>query len=252
MRYRPGQIGECDHARREGIEDRMSAPPPPSQYGAPQYEAAQPHYGPPPGYPPPPARTSAYPVVNESHQGFGVVGGAFVVIGAVLLVLGFTVLNWFRSDYSTFGGGGTGSHFSGVHHRLDLAQRAFGQVPQFSKYIHLGIAPTYFSWLGWVLLVAAIVLGLAAVAPLGAASAPARILGVVVALAGIGLTLWALDLLRIDGPIAQRLAPDQNIPSYFDYIKHTSFGAWAALAGFLLIAIGALIGPGRTTGPARY
>lgn len=235
MRYRPGQIGECDHARREGIEDRMSAPPPPSQYGAPQYEAPPPHYGapqyeappphygPPPGYPPPPARTSAYPVVNESHQGFGVVGAIFAVVGAILGVVALTAVNWFTQT-----GSDPRSHFGDVH-------RLLNEAGPFAT----GVSKLYFAWLAWALLAAAFVFAILAVLPTPA-SGPLRALGAIAALAGIGVTFWAGKLLTTSSP------------SYTEYLKHARLGFYFILGAFLLIGIGALIGPGRTTGPARY
>jgi putative copper export protein len=72
------------------------------------------------------------------------------------------------------------------------------------------------------------------------------VLGALVAVAGIGLTLWAVNLLQVDSAFRRLTGgSDAKTPSYWEYLKHTSFGAWAMLLAFLLCLIAAMMGPKR-------
>ncbi|MDQ6849127.1 MAG: hypothetical protein M3070_03920 [Actinomycetota bacterium] len=223
----------------------------------PQY--GQPAQGEPPyGQPPYGQRYGAAPQntgygLRPRAQGFGVIGAVLAIIGAAGVVVAFTLLDWLRGDKSSsslFQGAGSQTTFSKLHHTLSGLQRQLDQAPaESSSHISFGVAPYYFSWLGWVLVIAAFVLAILAVSPIGGLSTLCRVLGAVVGLAGVTATLWAIDLIRIDASFAQLF--NSNTPSYFDYLKHASFGFWVALAGFLLLALGALAGP-RKTSPASY
>ncbi len=70
-------------------------------------------------------------------------------------------------------------------------------------------------------------------------------------LAGIGLTLWAIDLFSLDAA-AQSQVSGNTPKGYGDWIKHTSFGAWAMGAAFLLCLIAALIPPKRVAVVQNY
>jgi hypothetical protein len=100
----------------------------------------------------------------------------------------------------------------------------------------------YFSWLAWVLLAAAVVVGLLAVLP-NAFSGVLRVLGPIVGLAGVGLTFWAIDLASFSGPYARQLGSSN--PGYSDYLNDAGPGFWLAAAGLLVIGLGALLGPRR-------
>jgi hypothetical protein len=84
-----------------------------------------------------------------------------------------------------------------------------------------------------------------------------KFLAAIVALAGLGATFWAIDLINFDAPLRQRVGNDAP-GGYVDWLKHTSFGAWAMMLAFLLCFIAALLPPKRKTvvtsdsGSARY
>ncbi len=186
-------------------------------------------------------------------------GLVLAAIAAVLGILSLFVLGWYRDNYSSVSGGqnsSSGSKFSKIHDVLNLAQHQIDANPTAGKYIHFGIAPTYFGWLGYLLIAAAVVLAIISALPTGGAVMLFKVLTAIVALAGIGLTLWAIDLVTFDAALRSQLGP--NSPSgYGDWIKHTSFGAWAMGVAFLLCLVAALIPPKRVAvvqnaGQARY
>jgi hypothetical protein len=176
-----------------------------SPYGQPA-----PSYG---GYASPPDRNSAlanaYGSPISSGARFGVVGATFAGIGAVLLIISFTAVDWFS------GGGPT--TFGDIKDSLDANSNGA-----------TGLAQAYFSWLGWTLLVLVVLIAIAASLP-SPASGPLRALGAVLAAAAIALTFFAIQI--FDGT------------SYSEYLKHASIGFYLAIAGFLLAGIGALCGP---------
>jgi hypothetical protein len=159
-----------------------------------------------------------------TRTGFGGTALGVVTGGAVLVLLAFTVLDWlsFRGD----------STFARIHARLNLAGP-----------FATGLADAYFSWLGWttfgVVLVVAVLAAL--VASIGRVLRPVAL---VLALAGVGLTFWSIKLM---------VAP---IPKYADILSSQRLGFYAAVMGFLLMGIGAAIGPSRRRAaspePARY
>ncbi|MDT4928397.1 MAG: hypothetical protein QOF92_1264 [Pseudonocardiales bacterium] len=194
--------------------------PPPGQqpggYGAPQPGGYQPsqsggYGGPQPGgYGAPPSNPYGG---GPPSQSFGVVGAAIAVVGAALVVVAFTALNWFKGNGS--------SKVSDIHKVLDGAP---------SNTVS-GLANAYFSWLGWVLLALAAIIAIAANAP-SPASGALRGVGVVVGLGAAVLTLFAIKL-------------SSGGPDLTAYLKDGRVGFYATLAGFVLIAVGAAIGPRR-------
>jgi hypothetical protein len=212
-----------------------------SQYGQNQY--AQNQYGQ-QNYGAAPAGTTA-----ESKGRFNVVAGVLAGIAAILGILSLFVLGWYRDNYNSVSGGSSassGSKFSKIHDALQTAQNQIDAQPSAGKYIHFGLAPTYFSWLGYVLIIAAVVLAFIAAAPLGGAVVVVKFVAAIVALAGLGATFWAIDLISFDAALRSRLGNDA--PSgYGDWLKHTSFGAWAMMLAFLLCFIAALLPPKRKT-----
>jgi hypothetical protein len=196
--------------------------PPPGQYGPPPGQYEQPgQYGPPPGqygqppggYPPPAGSPHGAP----NRRTFGSVGAIVSAIGAVAVVLGFTVFNWFR-DF------GADSQFSDLKKLVDRADN-----------LGIGFTPStlYFDWLGWVLLVAAILTALLAVLPI-VASKVWQIVGLVVGLVGAAMTFLAI-----------KLADPPNGTGYGDYLKHANVGFYLAAGGFVVLGIGAAIGSRR-------
>jgi hypothetical protein len=159
--------------------------------------------------------------------------------GAVLVVLALTVLTWFSTDKvsSVFRAAGNRT-FREVHHALEVT---YDKIPaQLSTYVDFGISRAYFGWLAWVLFAVAVVLAIIALLPTPAAPF-LRVLGLLVGLAAAALTFWAIDLISLSGPVAKTI----RHPSYGDYLSHANVGFWFAVVGFLLIGVGALIGPRR-------
>lgn len=182
---------------------------------------------------------------------FGIVGLVFALVGGVLGVLAFTVLPWLQQDdhSNDFQAKSSESTFGKLHTRLDDLQH-YMRLPRVSDHVHLGVAPTYFSWLGWALLAVAFVLAVLAVAPLGRGVAVLRPAAAVVALAGLGLTFWTIDLFTYDVSLARYFGA--RSASFGQYLGHGFLGFWAALAAFLLVGIGALVGPRRVPTPEAH
>lgn len=197
-----------------GQPGQYGQPAQPGQPYGPQYgqPAQQPYgYGQPPG-----DRSSAVANAYGSPIGsgakFGVVGATFAGVGLVVLIISFTAVNWFSTSF--FQGD---SKFSDLHDGVKANSAAAA-----------GVAKTYFSWLGWVLLIATVVIAIAATLP-SPASGPLRALGAVLAAAAIALTFFAIQL--------------EDGAAYTSFLKHSSIGFFLALGGFLLAGIGALCGP---------
>lgn len=176
---------------------------------------------------------------------FGRIGAGLAGAGAVLGVVAFTALPWLSQDRSSkhFADPSSQSRFGGLHAMVDRLQHEMQAV---SGHVHFGVAPAYFSWLGWTLLAVAAVLALLAVAPaasLGRATTALRVLAGLVALTGVGLTVWALDVFTYDRWLGRYLGV--RSASFGDYLAHGYVGFWAALLAFVLIGAAALVGPRR-------
>ncbi len=155
------------------------------------------------------AVANAYGDPVGSGARFGVVGATLAGIGAVLLVIAFTAVNW--------RGGAASSTFGDLGNTLDVNGAANG------------VAHNYFGWLGWLLAVLVVTVAILANLP-SAASGPLRALGAVGAAAAIAVTFFAINLYS-------------DHSGYFDYLKDARLGFYFALAGFLLAGIGAMVGP---------
>jgi hypothetical protein len=203
-----------------------------SQYDPQQSTDPQSHYSP------------QQPVATATTKGrFNVTVAVLAAIAAVLGVLALFVLGWYRDNFqSVSGGSSSNSKFSKIHDALNSAQHSIDSNPSVGKYIHFGVSPTYFGWLAYVLIVGAVVLTFISAAPLGGAVVVVKAFSALVAAVGLGLTFWAIDLINFDSQIAKNLG--SGAPSgYGDWIKHTSFGAWAMMLAFLLCLIGSLLPP---------
>lgn len=164
------------------------------------------------------------------------VGAALVALGAVLVLAAFTIFNWFREGPGFFGGAGTHSTFADIRGLLASTRRQVAQA-HIEKYVSYGAAQPYFTWLGWVLLLAAVVVGAVAVSRVGARIWPVKWLAAVVAATGAGITFMALNLVTFE-----KNAPNNaDAPTYGQFLAHSSLGAWAAIAGFALIVVGVLV-----------
>lgn len=172
-----------------------------------------------PGYRNEPVTTRIDP---SPSQRFGVLSALCTVCGATLVVIAFTALRWFPGQT----GSGATPTFGELHRLLgqlhDLAQPS---------------ARLYFGWLGWALLAAAALTALAAALPMP--GAPFRMIGALVSAAAIGMTFIAIDLFKnVDASIGIH-------QGYWTYLKHAQVGFYCAVAGFLLLGVGALIGGSR-------
>jgi hypothetical protein len=196
--------------------------PPQPGYGQPAY--GQPAYG---GAPP------AAPARPASELSFGVVGAILTLVGAALAVVAFTATNWFKIE----GEKGDFSDTRRALNRIDDAVQAAS-----------GVAHAYFGWLAWTLLAVAAVLALVGQLPTPT-SRLFRTLGALAALAGIVFTLLAVNLISRPGIARRAGAPD----SWLDWLKNAGKqpSLYLALGGFLLILIGALSGPRRTSRTSR-
>jgi hypothetical protein len=176
----------------------------PPGYGQPGY--GQPGYGQ-PGYGPP-----GPPNRLEQSDSFGIVGTVLTLLGGILVVVGFTAVDWFT------GSGGHAS-FSGIRQLLDSEG---GSASGFSS--------AYFGWLAWTFLVIVVVAGVLSSVPTPALRI-FRIIGIVDGIAAAGLTFLAINF--ADGT------------GYTEYLKHARLGFYFAVIGFLVAGIGAGIGPRR-------
>jgi hypothetical protein len=150
---------------------------------------------------------------------FGVVGGSLAVVGAVLAVIAFLAVNWFDD--------GGRSHFSDTHRAVQALDDAGAAN---------GLAVAFFGWLAWVSLIIVLVVALLANVPNPLVGA-LRGIGFVLGLGGAALTFASIKL------SSGTLQGDTT--TYGDYLKHAGTGFWLTVAGFVVMGIGALIGPRR-------
>ena len=181
-------------------------------YGGPDY--GPPGYGP-PGHGPPGHGPPSGPYIGAGPRPtFGALGAVIAIAGAIAVVLAYTALDWFD--------GGSSSTFSDVHDVVTAAP----------SHAVTGLAAAYFGWLAWLLLCGSVIVAIAANAASNA-SAVVRAAGVLVGAVSAVVTLFAI---KLDGTGSRSLS---------DYLHHARVGFYLALAGFLLLAVGAAIGPRR-------
>jgi hypothetical protein len=141
-----------------------------------------------------------------------------VLVGAVLVLVSFRFLDWYDVPHGRADSTGDVT-FSSLHSSAEQLGGA-------------GVALAYFSWLSWALLIAVIVLGVWAALPTRAADG-LRVAAFLVGLAGAVGTYYALR---------QHFNATGSTRNLF---YHSTWGVWAALAGYLIAAIGAVLGPRR-------
>jgi hypothetical protein len=155
---------------------------------------------------------------TDRRRVFGVTGVILVLAGALLVLLAYRFLDW----YSVVAGG------------ADSAGNVdFGKLRSSADQLGgAGVATAYFDWLGWVLLITLIVVGVGAnlVTP---ATDVLRFAGFLIGLVGAGATYYAL---------AQHFNATGSEHSIF---YNSTWGLWLTFAGFLLAAAGAALSPRR-------
>ena len=148
-------------------------------------------------------------------------GIVLTLAGAGLVLASILALNWYAVENGV-DSAGSGFGFHELNHNVEQ----LGGLP---------VARAYFTWLAPVLLMAVTMLGILAnmVSPL---TDWLRFFGFLAGVAGTAATYYAVDQLFH----AQRLAGGSG-----SVWHNSTFGLWAALAGFLLAAAGAFLGPRR-------
>ena len=160
---------------------------------------------------------------QAARRTIGVPGVVLVLLGALCVLLAFRFLHWYDVPAAHDSSGDV--TFSKLHASADQLGGA-------------GVAAAYFGWLAWLLLLAGIALGVAANLPTGLAD-PLRVVGFLVGLLGTAGTYYAL---------AQHFNATGSPHGIF---HNSTWGTWAALAGFAIMAVGSALGPRRTGGPRR-
>lgn len=148
----------------------------------------------------------------------GYPGIALVLCGAVLVLVSFTAVNWYA-----------GSH--GADAVSDIGFRDLHQ--NLSAFHAPGAATTYFGWIAWTVLILALICGFAANLPTAHANG-LRVAGLALGLVGFAWTYYAL------AQYIQGLKDRGVDAGVFD---NAGAGIYLALVGYLLLALGAAIGP---------
>jgi hypothetical protein len=186
---------------------------------------------------PPTNRSAAQPPdVTRSKPATGGVtitpGIVVLTVGAVLILLAFTVLPWFGSDPGLSSLAKGHWHFADVHNVIAQLKSQL-KAEGLEGYATFGLADVLFGWRGWLLFAAAVGLGALAVSQLGARHWYLRWLAAVVAFTGAAVSLFGLNLFTLEGNPPKSAKP----PSFREYVSHSGLGAWSAMLGFLLIVI---------------
>lgn len=221
----PGQQpGQQPRPQEPPPQGQPYPPPPDPAYQPPDYQQPayqQPAY-PPPDYQQPDYQQQGYqqPAYQQPYQQWqqqyaypsgqrlGVVGLVLAFVGEALLMISLLGLDWTeRAD-------GITASFR------DLTDAA--KVPGAP-----GLTHAYFVWLGWVFVIATVLIAILANLPIGKAAGFFRLLGPLVALGGIAVTIFALK-------------GDNSLGDVFDAVD---IGFWVACGGFVVAGIGAAIGP---------
>ncbi|HKC27529.1 MAG TPA: hypothetical protein VKB75_05920 [Jatrophihabitans sp.] len=153
---------------------------------------------------------------TDRRRLFGLTGVLLVLAGALIVLLAYRYLDW----YSVAARG------------ADSAGKVdFGKLRASADQLGgAGVATAYFDWLGWLLVIALIVVGVGAnlVNP---ATDLLRVVGFLVGMVGAGATYYAL---------AQHFNATGSKHSVF---YNSTWGLWLTLAGFVFGAVGAALGP---------
>lgn len=145
------------------------------------------------------------PFGTEGNEQFGIASMVCSLLGAILTIVCLTSLQWFSVD------GGS---------------RSFSDIGDYSTIA--GFAKAYFGWFAWTFLIISTISAVAASFPSPALRA-LRVLGVVAAFATAGLSFLAVQV--------------NTARSYVDWLGDARIGFYLAIAGFIVIGVGAAIGP---------
>ena len=167
---------------------------------------------------------------SESRPTLDVLGLLLLLAGVVATSVSFVTLHWYSVD-SGADSAGDGFTFGDLHGNADQ--------------LNAPVAAAYFDRLAWGLVAVAVLLALAARLPSPLAGL-LRLLGFLAGVVGIALTYYALAQL-FD---AQRVAGGSS----HSVLHSSTYGLYLALAGYLVMGAGAVVGygPARTaTLPSR-
>ncbi len=159
---------------------------------------------------------------TREERTLGLRGIVLVLVGGVLLVVAFRLLDWYT----------VAQHAADRPGRITFGT-LHGNADQLSG---AGAANAYFDWLAWVLLIAVVLVGVAANVPTPFTD-PCRVAGFLLGVVGAAATYFAIAQLH-------------NAQVAAGAVKHNVFynstwGMWAAFIGFVVAAIGAALGPSR-------
>lgn len=165
------------------------------------------------------------------------IGAAVVALGAIAVLLGLTVLPWYRVPnspdfYARFFHTANPNFFDVRNGISDFKHLV--EADGISKYVSFGVAGSYFSWLAWVVLLLAVGFAVLSVSPFGAYHWSSRWAAAVAAFAGGAITITALDLVTFAGNPPANARP----PSYGDFVGQSSLAPWVVVAGYTLILAG--------------
>jgi len=145
-------------------------------------------------------------------------GLLLVLIGAVLELVSFRLLDWYSAP--TRADSTSEITFSALHDSADQLSGA-------------GAATAYFDWLSWLLLIALVAIGVAANLPIPRADL-LRVIAFLLGLVGLAATYFAIAQLHN----AQVSAGAENHNLFYN----STWGLWLAFLGFAAGAVGAVIG----------
>jgi hypothetical protein len=158
-------------------------------------------------------------LVTSDGRSIGARGIALLVAGLALVVLSVGALQWYR-----------------VQPGVDVAGSGFTfrDLQQNADQLNAPVAAAYFNWLAFALGVAVAVVGVLANVPLPGTGV-LRVAGFLLGAAGAVATYYALAQLFY----AQHAAGGSS----HSVLHNASYGLWCCLAGFVVAAIGAALGP---------
>lgn len=162
--------------------------------------------------PPPAPPQHQNPFGTEGNEQFGIASMVFSLLGAILLIVCLTALDWFSVDFDR---GNLSLTFGDIKDKLNADSLS-------------GFASAYYGWFAWTFLLISVAAAIGASFPSPALRA-LRVIGVVAAFATAGLSFLAIQV--------------TTTRSYTDWFADARIGFYLAVVGYILIGIGAAIGP---------